>query len=438
MLFYGIMKRCLLIMFMLWFVCTLCCGFTNASREDEACKDWLNCESASMWFKQPYCVTSNLDYAKSCIWWYIVNEGSSDQDSKKDLWNFQASDLIWQYCKLLLWNDNRWRIYFAKPSTVSDSWDWQQTFDSHQSLFLYALCSSFKDNDGNRPFLPENAALWSAFFSSEFVDRLKLHQKSWWKDLCSFADDQTLNNCDFSIYSAEIFDAIMSEIFKIKYSQVLHTNSVNWEDTSDKRMVESFLSWYFNFTEEYETLQKSFPQTIGVLKSNQNYYKKVLESLKIINNDKLSNIAKDSWCPMIWSFSGVDFVACALHWSQWKWLSLTPSFLTLFYNELLHYRVFVSYYTNWIVARNNKNVWDGAQEIFLSKLWDFQQHANIQVEAANDTLRDFEDFNMTYPLHIWILLYQEKMKKFRDKSLSPVVTIFYSLSEKLQNVQEPN
>jgi len=62
----------------------------------------------------------------------------------------------------------------------------------------------------------------------------------------------------------------------------------------------------------------------------------------------------------------------------------------------------------------------------------------MQLEAANQTLRSFEDFNMTYPLHIWLLLYQERVTNFRDKFLSPIVTIFYSLSEKLQNVQEPN
>ena len=100
--------------------------------------------------------------------------------------------------------------------------------------------------------------------------------------------------------------------------------------------------------------------------------------------------------------------------------------------------MFVSYYKNWITAKNNGILGDWIDEIFLSKLRDFQQYANIQIEAANQTLIDFEEFNMTYPLHIWLLLYQEKMKKFRNQNLSPITTIFYSLSEKLQNVQIPN
>jgi hypothetical protein len=75
---------------------------------------------------------------------------------------------------------------------------------------------------------------------------------------------------------------------------------------------------------------------------------------------------------------------------------------------------------------------------FEGKSLDFQWYAGLQMEATKYALRWFVDFNMTYPFHIWLLLYQEIMKDFRDKHLSPIVTLFYSLSEKLQNVQLPN
>jgi hypothetical protein len=73
-----------------------------------------------------------------------------------------------------------------------------------------------------------------------------------------------------------------------------------------------------------------------------------------------------------------------------------------------------------------------------SKAPDFQSYWNIQLDAAKFALRRLEDFSMTYPLHIWLLLYQERSKNYRDNYLSPIVTLFYSLSEKLQNVQLPN
>jgi hypothetical protein len=85
-----------------------------------------------------------------------------------------------------------------------------------------------------------------------------------------------------------------------------------------------------------------------------------------------------------------------------------------------------------IAGRQQKDV-----QRYLSKALDFQWYANIQIDATKQALRRFEDFNMSYPLHIWLLLYQENIHKFRDKNLSPIVTLFYSLSEKLQNVQLP-
>jgi hypothetical protein len=73
-----------------------------------------------------------------------------------------------------------------------------------------------------------------------------------------------------------------------------------------------------------------------------------------------------------------------------------------------------------------------------SKSPDFQLYWNIQLDSARFALHRLEDFSMTYPLHIWLLLYQEREKEYRDHYLSPIVTLFYSLSEKLQNVQLPN
>ena len=136
---------------------------------------------------------------------------------------------------------------------------------------------------------------------------------------------------------------------------------------------------------------------------------------------------------MVW----MDFVSCALHSSQWNWTSLDWVFETLFYNEIIHYNIFVSYYSNWAQAKLNNLSTKEEKDILQSKVTDFQGYANLQIEAAKETLHKFEEFNMSYPLHIGLLLYQEKVKEFRNKHLSPIITTFYSLSEKLQNVQLP-
>ncbi len=412
--------------------------------EDDALSGKELCKQLSFDYTKPYCVTSNLDYAEDCLWKSLNNTWSESLKSADSLYKA----LEW-YCKIMLSDRGDWRIYYARPNlNITDTsenpnnWDWQQTFDSHQSLFVYALCSSFEDEEWNRPLLFWTDILWDAFTWENVSKVLKLQQRSGKKDLCSIVDNEWIPDCENSIYATEIFTAIMSDLFKIEYAQVLHVDSVkNFEDKETR--ILAFLSWYFNITDEYTNVQPLYPQTIEVIDSNQEYYKKVLSTIKLLNNEKLvERVEKTGGCPLTWNMEWVDFIACALHWTQWKDLALDPAFVTLFYNEMMNYRVFKSYLGKWfdIMLENvsKKKINEKEVRILQSKALDFQLYANMQLEAAERTLLDLEDLNMTYPYHIWLLLYQEKVKKFRDFYLSPIVTIFYSLSEKLQNVQIPN
>ena len=112
--------------------------------------------------------------------------------------------------------------------------------------------------------------------------------------------------------------------------------------------------------------------------------------------------------------------------------------MTLFYNELLHYRNFVAYYKKWAEARIRAESQTSEKDVrvFESKMLDFEGYFNMQMEASEWAQRDFEDFSMSYPLHVWMLLYIEKVEKFRSR-FAKIITPFYSLSEKLQNVQLP-
>ena len=74
----------------------------DASWEDEACKSDNTCINASNTYEWPYCVSSNVDYAKKCIWTYITNEFSSNKDLGRKLSDFNTSDFVEHYCKSLL------------------------------------------------------------------------------------------------------------------------------------------------------------------------------------------------------------------------------------------------------------------------------------------------------------------------------------------------
>ena len=415
--------------------------FWECTREDDYCVEGLECKDASNNYTVPYCVSSEVDYAASCNFTSIANSLSSHFDEK----DFTTKDMISDYCAALLWNQdctatlwnggtcqNCWRIYFSKPNAEGNR-DWSQTFDSHQSLFVYLLCSSAVDRKGSIDF--SEAFKWDA------TKLLKLQQMVKWKDQCSLKKSPTLDDCDMSMYATEIFSAIMSDIFKIKYAQIFHVDSVNGFENKKKR-VAAFLSWYFD--EDDEKTMKDFPDTVDVIDSNQQYYKSVLKTLRLLDNSKLAKIAEESGCPSTWNVVWVNYLACALHSSQWNWSSLSPEFPTLFYNEVLAYRMFVAYYSNWVQSKikilddSNDKDKNEKKEEWNQKDEDLQYYAGLQIEAATQTLRNFVEMNMTYPLHIWLLLYQEKIREYRNKFLPPVVKQFYSLSEKLQNVQLPD
>ena len=413
-----------LLILLIWF---FPCLETNAWD----CSDKWDCSTLSNNYTEPYCSNGTDTDATQCIRLSLSNQGNLL--SKNDM---SAKMVIQNYCKSMLSSrQDEWRIYFAEGN--SEWRDWERTFDSRQSIFVYALCSSFREENWNTPFITEKSDLSKVFtWDWNIVKFLKLQQRgSDGTDKCSLDNRNQLNECDMSIYATDIFSAIMSDIFKIKYAQVFSVDSVKNFPNIEKRM-ESFFSWYFSITDGYKKIKDQYPQTLDVVNSNQKYYKKVLEKLRVLNNSELADIDNNS-CAIWWNkVAWLDFIKCAMHSSQWRWLTLDPPFITLLYNEILNYQIFEKTYQNRLNTKISSVSSNEKERIrYESKIWEFQSYANKQIEAAYKTLHDLEELNMSYPLHIWLLMYQEKLKKFRDKKLSPIITLFYSLSEKLQNVQ---
>ena len=430
------MKKCLIrgglislvsVLWFLWF-------FVKSSRISDACVNSISCENLTdeMFPDQPYCISDIVDNSK-CVLAWLTNTWSLKSVN-------DVKTIIEKYCKMSLWSDKRqWRIYYAKPSAMSgyDWWDWQQTFDSNQSLFVYALCSSF-EKDWDRPFLG-NLSIWlsEAFQWDDVVKMLKLQQLVDDKDKCSLVDEPSLNDCDMSLYATEVFSSVMSEIFKIWYAQIFNVNTVQDFETKQEEMIVNFLSWYYGITEDYDKVSNRFSQTISILKTDQLFYKKVLDKLKLINNSELAGLVEDDGsCSETWDIRWLQYLACALHGAEWNGVAISRSFLTMCYNELLNYKLFLNFYTE-MLSKMSENMNATKKLSIEAQIFDLKSYSDMQISAFKETLSNMEDISMTYPLRIWLLLYQERLKNFRNNYLSPVVTMFYSLSEKLQNVQIP-
>ena len=398
---------------------------------NKSCLDYMHDDKGNL---VPYCYSPEIDNVSSCMLVSDVNQLSSKMDS--------LNSVIREYCLTAFSEDQiHWRLYFS--SYVWDGgwkWDDRRTFDSQQSLFNYAFCSSFL-SEGRKIFVPEafKNKKWTIadWFKGDIVDHIRLSQiGSNGENLCTINNWSLSDDCDMSVYATDIFSTVMSDIFKIKYAQVFQVNSVKSLEDKDKR-VQSFLSWYFKFSEDFKTLKARFPETIWVINSNQNFYKRSLNSVQLLDNDMLADLVMEAEgfsCATGFNVVWKNFIACALHGWDWRNSSLDNAFMTMYYNEILNYRMFVSYYNHWLEEKQNTS------DARIKKKWldqenNLQRRVNLQLAAADETLQDLDELVLTYPIHIWFLLYEEQVKTFRDKNLSKAVTSFYSLSEKLQNVQ---
>ena len=371
--------------------------------------DSQSCEDVSSSFTKPYqddTLTTNPhktpedNYAKSCIWPALTNNISSIQNKQLTIDEYTPRNILQLYCLSLFSKQDTWRIYFEWIG----KWAWKQTFDSHQSLFLYALCSSFKDKTWT-PFYNWNSTVEGAF-KWDIKQKLWLKQMAKWKDNCSLDNDNTLEDCDMAIYATQVYSWIMSDLYKIKYSQVLNVDSAEWFNV--QRKVEDFFRWYYLIYDPYVLLKRRYPRTVRTLESNQTWHKtNHLDTLKIIDNSKLSNMGK--WCNG--NETWLRFIACALHSSQVNGFALTQQFVTLLYNEIYNYYQFMMFYQKWLELKVEAMGRDKTREkkvrIYQGKSTDFKRYYDMQMEGTNWAERWFEEFNMSYPLHICILLEQE-------------------------------
>jgi hypothetical protein len=61
-----------------------------------------------------------------------------------------------------------------------------------------------------------------------------------------------------------------------------------------------------------------------------------------------------------------------------------------------------------VEAENRNRYQEKNVRMYQVKSSDFKKYFDMQMTATEWAERGFEEFNMTYPLHIWILLHLEK------------------------------
>ena len=179
---------------------------------------------------------------------------------------------------------------------------------------------------------------------------------------------------------------------------------------------------------------QGYPKTCKIIQQSMRAFQKAFSRFRLLNVESLLAKDMDSFkekqaiCTKNISAEDYDHMFCEIMGRTDE--GLDP-FITRIYTELLRYQLFSTYYTSHLWNKDLAEMSDASYYEFI-RIKDFQKNL---MPTINTTLKQLADLQNTYPLHIGMLAYQEELLRLRDKYLSKLVSPFYSVFYKLQNVQ---
>jgi hypothetical protein len=304
------------------------------------------------------------------------------------------------------------------------------------------LCRAWERRDEHGALMDGSVSLVddtliNGVFQDHFVKQLKLQQMDGMKDVCL---EPSAERCDILRYASKVYTSLMSDVFKIKWAHFLQVYSIKGAVADKYERVANVFKVFFATQESNKGDYFLFyPKTAAMIDNNQQFFMKSLQSLVMLDNDELLEKAVEAGCvpPLDGQVGG--FV-CGLHMPNQQ--GMDQYFVNFVMNEYLHYRFFIDFYANQqqkrILGNSNLSSLDSAQRRSLMTIVNsLVAQRNMDEELLKRSLEDFQDFIATYPLHLGFVWYQEQLLKFRNDYATKMVTPFYSLYEKLRNVQPP-
>ncbi len=116
-------------------------------------------------------------------------------------------------------------------------------------------------------------------------------------------------------------------------------------------------------------------------------------------------------------------------------------FISLVYNELMYYSLFIEYYSYLLQSKSEFKNWDVknfSDKVVNNKNRVSEMYNNIDAsrKAIQTSIQILKEAQYTFPIHIWFLMYSEDIYKFvwnMNKTLTPI----YTLQDIFKNVQDP-
>ena len=380
------------------------------------------------------------------IFWVLLGRSgfsvsANFENSEKDLSNsiLKALDFFPKDITLADWSMKHSIISnfcttALKPEVISAFWSLYPWSDPRQSIFLTLMCSKSDVKSNFSPFMSAGAKGEEDRYLKTHSIKLLAPQNA----ACYGSEFQV--DCDIARLSEEIIILILEELTTVKqwnlYGVTMNnlSSQKKLEENINTFTKEKLLIHYASQQNFCKSKTQGYPKTCKIIQQSMRAFQKAFSRFRLLNVESLLGKDIDSFkekqtiCTKNTSAEDYDHMFCEIIGRTHE--GLDP-FVTRVYTELLRYQLFSTYYTSHLWSTNTADMVDASRYEFVR----MQAFSKKLLPTINTTLKQLAELQNTYPLHIGMLAYQEELLRLRDKYLSKLVTPFYSVFYKLQNVQ---
>ena len=321
-----------------------------------------------------------------------------------------------------------------KPEVISAFGSLYPWSDPRQSIFLTLICSKSDVKNNFSSFMSVGTKREENRYLKTHSIKLLAPQ-----NIACYANEFQVG-CDIARLSEEIITLILEELTTLKqwnlYGVTMNNLSSpkNLEENINILTKEKLLIHYASQQNFCKSKTQGYPKTCKIIQQSMRAFQKAFSRFRLLNVESLLGKDIDSFkekqaiCTKDNAAEDYDHMFCEIIGRTHE--GLDP-FVTRVYTELLRYQLFSTYYTSHLWSTNTADMVDASRYEFVR----MQTFSKKLLPTINTTLKQLAELQNTYPLHIGMLAYQEELLRLRDKYLSKLVTPFYSVFYKLQNVQ---
>lgn len=349
--------------------------------------------------------------------------------SKNEPTNMKA--VILNYCRAVLNTSAKW---------------WNITWDSYyysakNSVFLYLICHNIS-NDFDEIFSEKFSSKENWYFTQSSFTELWIVDYGQDPDFDYCNPSSSLQYCDLTYHIPRVFNMIINDIFSVQQSRIYGLINPDFDNNKIEDQIDNYARDKFNI-KFCDTTDWRYPKLCKTMKNYTKASARLLKDLDILNYDNLYKDFGTDWsysrkCDEIYWTYEFDFLSCGLFGYGF---GINNMYTNLVYNEFLYYSLFVKYYNNVIVSNPNlaplkqKGDYTSAVDYLKNKAYEFNREVNASQKWITVAMKMLREIDVSFPLHVWFMMYQEDLLYLRDKSLYKIVTPFYTLYGKLRNVQ---